>query len=269
MAVGVDPSALVEQHSAVAAFSAANEEHEVVARGKRAYVGHAVCHLSANGVIALECCRGRDMCLNVFYDTVELVERLCSLRIQIYVALEIQALHVIEMVDYTSLAAGLTYESEHLGMTGFAKDNNLSIGSLIIFALYPALQLQHNGACGIYYLDIVLSGKGVSLRRFAVGAQQYFHVVELRHLVVVNSNESHLLQAFTLHSVVHDVAQAIKGIAAGKFFFRLADSRSYTEAKATATVDFYFGLHYFYFLWEFWEIWEIWEFWEFWGIWEI
>ena len=42
-------------------------------------------------------------------------------------------------------------------MSRFAEDYNLRLRTSVILLLYPALQLQHHGACGIDNLDVVLS----------------------------------------------------------------------------------------------------------------
>ena len=54
MAVVVDASALVEQHSTVAALAATDEENEFVAGSKGCNVRHSVGNLTANGVETAE-----------------------------------------------------------------------------------------------------------------------------------------------------------------------------------------------------------------------
>ena len=75
----VHAPAFVEKHLAVAALMAADKEDEVVASCKLRDVGHAVGHLSANGVEALEGDTFLDVGLYEVDDTVELVERLRGL----------------------------------------------------------------------------------------------------------------------------------------------------------------------------------------------
>src|SRR3712207_699418 len=59
----------IEKHLAVRAFFTTYEEYHIVARGKRGNVGHAVGHLSANGVKALKGGTVGYMRLNVIYYT--------------------------------------------------------------------------------------------------------------------------------------------------------------------------------------------------------
>ena len=94
-------------------------------------------------------------------------------------------------------------------MARLAEYYDLRIRIRVVFALDAPLQLQHHWACGVYYLYVVAACHLVSLGRFAVGTQQHLHVVKSLQLVVVNGYKSHAAQAFTLHSVVHYVAQAV------------------------------------------------------------
>lgn len=93
------------------------------------------------------------------------------------------------------------------------------------------LQLQHDGAGGIDDFDVVLGGDSVGFGRFAVGSQQYFHVVQLFELLVVYGDEPFGFEPFHLVAVVYDVAEAVESSGAVEFFFGFADSRDYTEAE--------------------------------------
>lgn len=84
--IGINTLAFVEKHLSVAALSATDKQNEVVARGKIGYVGHAVGHLSADGVEASEGSRRRDMLLYIVDDAMKLVEALGGLRVKIDVA---------------------------------------------------------------------------------------------------------------------------------------------------------------------------------------
>lgn len=65
--------ALVKKHLSVAAFPSAHKDYHVMLGCKACNVGHAVGHLSANGVETAEGGRGTDVRLDVLDDAVELV----------------------------------------------------------------------------------------------------------------------------------------------------------------------------------------------------
>jgi hypothetical protein len=112
------------------------------------------------------------------------------------------------------------------------------------------LELEHHRAGGIDDLDVVTAGEFVGLWGFAVGTEEHLHVVELTHVVVVDGDEAHILQAFALHTVVDNIAKAIElggwrlqipsNVLGSEFFFGLADGGGHTETEATARVNFDF-----------------------------
>ena len=81
--------AFVKQHLAIRAFPPGHKQHHVVACGKVGDVGHAIGHLTADGVEALEGGVGRDMGLNVVDDVMELVQALCGLRLKVNALVEV------------------------------------------------------------------------------------------------------------------------------------------------------------------------------------
>ena len=97
--VGIDTQALVVEHLAVGTLTPADEEDEVVAGGKLRDVRHTVGDGAADGVEALEGGAGRDVRLDIFDDTVVLVERLRGLGIEVDVAREVELLHLVEVLD--------------------------------------------------------------------------------------------------------------------------------------------------------------------------
>ena len=56
---------------------------------------------------------------------------------------------------------------------------------------------------------------------------------------MIDGNESHLTQAFTLHAVVYDVPQAIEFGALGQFFLSLLYRRGHAKAETTTVVNLY------------------------------
>ena len=85
MAVGVhmQAQALVVEHLAIRTLSATDEKDEVVLGGKTGDIGYAVGDGTADGVEALEGGFGRDMGLDVVDDTMELIERLRGLAVEV------------------------------------------------------------------------------------------------------------------------------------------------------------------------------------------
>ena len=65
--------AFVKKHLSVATFPSAHKDYHIVLSCKARNVGHAVGHLSANGVETTEGGRGTDVRLDVLDDAVELV----------------------------------------------------------------------------------------------------------------------------------------------------------------------------------------------------
>ena len=55
--------------------------------------------------------------------------------------------------------------------------------------------------------------------------------MQLLEVLMVDGNQSHLAQSFTLHSVMNDIAQTIERTTFRQFFLRLADSRGHTKAE--------------------------------------
>ena len=128
-------------------------------------------------------------------------------------------------------------------MTFLAEDHDLG-GILIILFLDTLLELEHHRTGGIDDLDVVLSGELVGLRGLSMGTQQHLHVVQLTHVVVVDGDESHLTQTFTLHTIVYDITETVEGLALCQFFLGFLNGGGHTEAEATAFIDFYLN-HFF------------------------
>ena len=200
--------AFVVQDFTVRALASAYEEHQVVASRKLADVRHAVGYLSADGVVILEGGIRRDVCLDVFHDLAELVERLGGLRIQTDVAAEVQSAHLLDAFYHDGLSVGLTHQSQHLGMSVLSVYHDLSamLRVVVVLLLDALLQAEHHRTSGIDDFDVVLACQFVGGRWFAMGAEQHLHVVQLGKLLVVDGDEAHLLQTFAFLTVVYDVA---------------------------------------------------------------
>ena len=211
MAVRVHAQALVEKHLSIGTLTTTDKENKIVLRGKAGDIRHAVGHRTADGVEALKGSTFGNMRLDIVDDAMELIERLRGLGVEIDVAGEVELFHLIEVLDDNGPRFGLTYEPKYLGMTLLAEDHDLR-GVLIILFLDAFLELEHHRTGGIDNLDVVLTGKLIGLRGLTVGTQQNLHIVQLAHIVVVDSDQSHLAQTFALHTVVDDITETVEGL---------------------------------------------------------
>ena len=185
------------------------------------------------------------MRLDVIDDAVELVERLCGLRVEVDVARKVERGHLVETLDDDSGGLRLSHETKHLGMTLLAEDYDLGGRGLlithtmilIILALDALLELEHHRTGRIDNLDVVAAGEFVGLRGLAVGTKQHLHVVELAQVVVVDGDKAHLMEPFALHAVVHDIAETVERLSLCQFFLGFLDGGGHTEAEATAVID--------------------------------
>ena len=134
--------------------------------GKVGDIRHAVGHLSADGVEALEAGTLHDMILAIFDDAMELVETLGSLGIEGDVAAEIQLaylpemLHILQLLYHDGMTFGLTYQAQHLGMSLLTEDDDLRLGIVDILLFDAALKLEHHRAGGIDNLDTNTAASG-------------------------------------------------------------------------------------------------------------
>ena len=70
-----------------------------------------------------------------------------------------------------------------------------------------------------------------------MSTEEHTNTMQLLELFVINGNESHRTQTFTLHAIVYDVAQAIKRSPLLQFLLSLAYGRGHTEAKSRTFVN--------------------------------
>ena len=127
-------------------------------------------------------------------------------------------------------------------MSGFAEDDNLCFGEGIILLPDAPLQLEYHRTGSIDEFYATFLRHLICLWRFTVCSQQHLHVPQLKELLVVNGDKSHLLETLTLHPVVHNVPQTVEFSAPLQFFFGLADGSGDTETEPTATVNLYLQL---------------------------
>ena len=95
--------------------------------GKPRDTGHTVSNRAANGIERTEDSIRGDMFLDIFNNSMKLVQRLRRLRIKIDITLEVQLSDIIEMLNNNGMTQRLTYQSEDLSMSFLTKDNNLAV----------------------------------------------------------------------------------------------------------------------------------------------
>ena len=239
MGVGVDGATGFEQHTAVAALAAADEEDEVVRSGEVPYILQPVGHLAADGVGIVERHVGGHALLDDLDEVAELGKRLGGLRVEADGTGEVDAVEFVAALDNDGRATRLPHEAQHLGVAFLPEDDDLRPVVSLGVALDALLDVEHHGAGGIDELYVVLAGRGVGLGRLAVGTKQHAHVVEPTELLVVDGNEAETTQTLALLAVVDDVAQRIEGDALAEFLFGLTDGGGDTKAEAAAFVNLY------------------------------
>ena len=86
MTVGVHTQTLVEKHLTIRTLSSTDEEDQIMFRSKTGDVRHAIGYRTTDGVEALERSSLGDMRLDIVDDTMELIERLRGLGVEVDVA---------------------------------------------------------------------------------------------------------------------------------------------------------------------------------------
>ncbi len=79
-----------------------------------------------------------------------------------------------------------------------------------------------------------------------MGTEQHLHTVKLLHLLMVDGDESRLMQALHLHTIMHNITQAVKCTALFQLFFSFLDGSGYAEAETTTIIYFYLHVLYIY-----------------------
>ena len=204
--------AFLEEYFSVTTLPSTDKEDDIVLGGKIGDIRHAIGYLTADGVKALELGTLHDMLLAIVDNAMELIQALGGLRIEedvlgeIKLAFLLQSLHILKFFYYDGMALGLTYQAKHLGMTVLAKDNYLCVRITYILLLDTLLQLEYHRTGGINNLYVVLLGKGVGLWWFAMGTKKNLHIVKFLHLLMVDGDETCVMQALHLHTIMHNIA---------------------------------------------------------------
>ena len=121
--------------------------------------------------------------------------RFCCLRVYVCILVGVNRLYLLLTFDDNCLAVGLSYKTQHFGMSGLAVDDNLPVivGCFFPFPLYPLLQLEYDRACGIDELKVVLFCYGICQWRFTMCPKENFCIMQLPVLPVVYGDESEFL----------------------------------------------------------------------------
>ena len=138
-------------------------------------MGHAVCHLTTDGVVVFELGIRQDMRFDVFHNAAKLVKWLSGLTIEIDITTEIETGNIFQALNDDGCSLSLTYKSQHLGMTWFTKDNNLltMVGITVVFTFDAFLEVQHHRTSGIYDFNVILLCTMVGLGGFAMRTEQH------------------------------------------------------------------------------------------------
>ena len=214
---------------------------------KSGNVRHSVRHLTAYRIKALEDGIAHDMFLTILDDAMELIQALRGLGIEIDVLGEVQLaflsqmLHILKLLYHDGMAFGLSHQSQHLGMSLLAKDDDLGIRIVGILLLDTLLQLQDHRTGRINDLYLISLCQSISLRWFSMGTEQDLDTMKLSHLLMIDGCKSSCMKALHLHAVMHNITQAIEFATLCQFLLRLLDGSGHTEAKTTAIV--YLNLH--------------------------
>ena len=80
-------------------------------------------------------------------------------------------------------------------MAVLAKDGYLAVFAMeLVLLAYSPLQLEDYRTGGINDVDIVETGCLIGLRRLAMGAEQYFGMMQMGIIGMANGLQSHLMQ---------------------------------------------------------------------------
>lgn len=241
MSALVDTATLVVKHFAIAAFCSGDEKNHVVAAGEVAEVVDAVSNLTANGVKRFKFHSGRYPSRNFAHHIGEALKRHCGLRVEGYVAGEVDARELFKILDYDCLAVCLPDETVDLCMACLSVDDYLGTWRRVVVGVLDALlQAQDHRTGRINDFDVPFAGKGVGRRGFSVGAQKHTRGGETAQILVGDCREAFALESFDLVAVMHDVAEAVERlVAALKFLLSFSNGShdSVTEAGARVYFD--------------------------------
>lgn len=105
------------------------------------------------------------------------------MRIEVDVAIEIDVVDVVMVLNDDGFAVGLSHESVDFGVSVLAIDDDLrtlrAVASRGVGVADASLQLEYNWTCGIDDFDVVLTSDFVGFGWFAMCSKQHFHVVQV------------------------------------------------------------------------------------------
>ena len=151
------------------------------------------------------------MLFNKLDDVVVFLQRLCGLRVEvdIFFVAYFRILQFLKMFYDDGIPICLPHESQYLRMTVFSEDYDLRFRIFKILFPNSALQSEHHWACGINDLHIIPLCSGICLRWLAMSSQQHPNSMKVFEVVVVDGDQSSVMQSFTFRSVVYDIAETV------------------------------------------------------------
>ena len=72
-----------------------------------------------------------------------------------------------------------------------------------------------------------------------MSTEQDLYALQFLHLLMVYRDESRFMQALHFHTVMHNIAQAVKFTALSQLLFSFLDGSGYAKAEPTAVIYFY------------------------------
>lgn len=136
--------------------------------------------------------------------------------------------------DENAMTIGLPHEPNDLGMSFFAKDDDLPSHSrgVGIGQTDALLEFEDHGACGIGEVEVVLADDIVGSRGLAMGTEEDGDVGECGQIGCFDDLEAFVSESVNFSLVVYDVSNAIEVFAGGQLFLEGGNGTSDSEAEA-------------------------------------
>ena len=173
--------AVVEEDAGIGRFGAADEEDDVVGAGEVLQLGYAVGDVAANGVVRFQ----RNIRFSIFdfrldglYEGVKTFHGFGGLGEEVDGAGEIESVELFGGFDDDCRVVGLSLETDHFGVSGFAVDDDLRRYGFVVAVRLVAradtiLQFLDDRAGSIDDFASALLCDPVGRRGLAVCAEEY------------------------------------------------------------------------------------------------
>lgn len=157
------------------------------------------------------------------------------MREEVDIATEVYLVYVGRTFHDDGIVVCLPHQTNHLCVSHFAKDYYLCLRMSKVGVANTLLQVQNDRTRSVNDVYVVLLGNIVCAWRLAVCTKQYTHIMQSTQVVVVNSDQSHLLQPIHFLTIVHYVSKA-KKLTFSQLFFGSVDGARHSETKTTMLV---------------------------------